>query len=77
MGLISLLFATPFVYNFGVRNSLIIGSSCFFVWILLTIITLILPSNSDLKMTFIYSSSIIGGVILGFGSSIIWVANGK
>jgi len=28
-------------------------------------------------MTFIYSTSLIGGVILGFGSSIIWVANGK
>ena len=77
MGLISLLFATPFVHTFGVRSSLIIGSVCFFVWIILIIIPLVLPANTDFLLTFVYSTSLIGGVILGFGSSIIWVANGK
>lgn len=43
----------------------------------MTIIPMVSQSENQTFMMFIYSSSIIAGLVLGIGSSLIWVANGK
>lgn len=77
MGMFSLFGATPIVHKLGVKTSLIVGSICFVIWIGITIVPMVFDSDSRSIFEIIYISSMLGGIVLGFGSALIWVANGK
>ena len=77
MGMFSVFGSNLVVYSLGVRNSLILGSLCFVFWIGITIIPMVSQSDNDTFLMFIYTSSMLAGLVLGIGSSLIWVANGK
>jgi MFS family permease len=76
-------FFSPFIVNkLGPRASLFIGSSCYAFWILSFLPAALYPEHKNspsliFNRTFINVLSIFSAAVNGFGSGVLWVAQGK